>query len=72
MPDDRERPYTFGGGALVASGILFAVLAFLDVRAGPPPSNGAEILQWRNSQTLVLGLVSEFGCYLVHHRFAGR
>jgi hypothetical protein len=54
------RPYKLGGGALVASGILFVVLAFLDCRAGPPPSNGAEILLWRDSQVLVLDFVSEF------------
>ena len=44
----------------MASGILFVVLAFLDFRAGPPPSNGAEILLWRDSQALVLDFVSEF------------
>ena len=43
----------------MASGILFVVLAFLDFRAGPPPSNGAEILLWRDSQALVLDFVSE-------------
>jgi hypothetical protein len=56
---ELTRPYKFGGGALVASGILFVVLAFLDFLAGPPPSNGAEILLWRDSQSLVLDLVSE-------------
>jgi hypothetical protein len=60
MARELTRPYRFGGGALVASGILFVVLAFLDFRAGPPPSNGAEILQWRDSQALVLDFVSEF------------
>jgi hypothetical protein len=60
MARELTRPYKFGGGALVASGILFVVLAFLDFRAGPPPSNGAEILLWRNSQELVLDFVSEF------------
>jgi hypothetical protein len=60
MTLELTRPYKFGGGALVASGILFVVLAFLDFRAGPPPSNGAEILLWRDSQTLVLDFVSEF------------
>ena len=59
MRDELKRPYKFGGGALAASGILFVVLAFLDFRAGPPPSNGAEILLWRDSQTLVLDFVSE-------------
>jgi hypothetical protein len=43
----------------VASGVLFVVLAFLDFRAGPLPSNGAEILLWRESQALVLDFVSE-------------
>ena len=60
MVRELTRPYKFGGGALVASGILFVVLAFLDFRAGPPPSNGAEILLWRDSQALVLDSVSEF------------
>lgn len=59
MPRELTSPYKFGGGALVASGILFVVLAFLDVRAGPPPSNGADILMWRDSQALVLDFASE-------------
>ena len=59
MPPEIEKPYKFGGGALVASGVLFAVLAFLDFQTGPPPSNGAEILLWRDAQTLVLDFVSE-------------
>ena len=59
MPRELTRPYKFGGGALVASGILFVVLACLDFRAGPPPSNGAEILLWRDAQALVLDFVSE-------------
>jgi hypothetical protein len=60
MPPEMKRPYKFGGGALVASGVLFAVLAFLDFRSGPPPSNGAEILLWRDAQAFVLDFVSEF------------
>jgi hypothetical protein len=59
MARELTRPYKFGGGALVASGVLFVVLAFLDFRAGPPPSNGAEILLWRDAQALVLDFVSE-------------
>ena len=43
----------------MTSGILFLVLALLDLRAGPPPSNGADILLWRDSQALVLDFVSE-------------
>jgi len=60
MPHELKRPYAFGGGALVASGILFVLLAFLNFQAGPPPSNGVEILLWRDSRTLVLDFVSEF------------
>ena len=60
MARELTRPDRFGGGALVASGILFVVLAFLNFRAGPPPSNGAEVLLWRDSQALVLDFVSEF------------
>ena len=43
----------------MTSGIVFVVVALLDFRAGPPPSNGAEILLWRDSQALVLDFVSE-------------
>jgi hypothetical protein len=60
MPYELTRPYKFGGGALLASGILLVSVAFLDFRAGPPPSNGPEILLWRDSQALVLDFVSEF------------
>jgi hypothetical protein len=60
MSHELKRPYKFGGGALVASGTLFVLLALLDLRAGPPPSTGAEILVWRDSQALVLDFVSEF------------
>lgn len=59
MVRELTSPYRFGGRALAASGILFIVLAFLDFRAGPPPSNGAEILLWRDAQALVLDFVSE-------------
>jgi hypothetical protein len=59
-PEQRvKRPYQFGGGALVASGILLVLVAFLNYRAGRPPSTGAEILTWRDSQALVLDFVSE-------------
>jgi hypothetical protein len=54
-----KKPDVFGGGTLVASGALFAVVAVLNFLAGPPPSNGAAILLWRDSQVLVLDFVSE-------------
>jgi len=60
MARELTGPNKFGGGALVASGILFVVLALLDFLAGPPPSKGAEILLWRDAQALVLDFVSEF------------
>jgi hypothetical protein len=50
MARELTEPDKFGAGALVASGILFVALAFLDFRAGPPRSNGAEILVWRDSR----------------------
>src|SRR5262245_31101871 len=56
---EMNRPYKFGGGALVASGVLFIMLAFLNFRTNPPPSSGAEILLWRDAQVLVLDFVSE-------------
>jgi hypothetical protein len=59
MPDDLKTPYKLGGATLVASGILFVVLAFLNFRSGAPPSTGAEILIWRDSQMRVLEFVSE-------------
>lgn len=59
MPLEMKRPHKFGGEALVASGVLFVVLAFLDFQTGPPPSNGTEILQWRDAHRLVLDFVSE-------------
>jgi hypothetical protein len=60
MPHGLARPDKFGGAALVSSAILFVVLALLNFRAGPPPSTGAEILLWRDSQAFVLNFVSEF------------
>lgn len=53
------RPGKAGGGALVASGVLFAAVAFVDFAAGSPPSNGLDILRWRDSQELLLDFVSE-------------
>jgi hypothetical protein len=53
------RPHKLGGGALVASGVLFVVLALLDLQVGPPPSNGSGILAWRESHAIALAFVSE-------------
>src|SRR6187397_620970 len=63
VPHEMNSRYKFGGGALAASGVLFAVLAFLNFQTGPPPSNGAAILLWRDSQVLILDFVSEFSFF---------
>ena len=64
MSHELKRPSKFGGGALVASGTLFVLLALLVLWAGPPASTGAEILVWKDSQALVLDFVSGFLSYL--------
>lgn len=58
MQHSRPRQ-EFGGGALVVSGVLFIVLALLDLRVGPPPSDGVAILAWRESNATALAFVSE-------------
>jgi hypothetical protein len=56
----HSRPrHKFGGGALIVSGVLFVVLALLDLRVGPPPSDGVAILEWRESNAVALAFVSE-------------
>jgi hypothetical protein len=56
---EPERTDKLGGGALMASGLLFAVFAALNFLAGPPPSTGPEVLRWRDAQTLALDFVNE-------------
>ncbi|MGK3966551.1 hypothetical protein WMF38_20480 [Sorangium sp. So ce118] len=58
-PRQPKGIYRLGGAAFVASGLLFLLRAFLDLIAGPPPSNGAEILAWAASQTLLLAIANE-------------
>jgi hypothetical protein len=48
-----------GGGALIASGVLFLSRYLLDLMAGSPPSNGAEILAWVSSAEGVLATANE-------------
>jgi hypothetical protein len=59
LADDTRRFYRFGGMAFILSGMLFVAKAGLDFAAGPPPSNGVEILAWVKSEQLALSLVSE-------------
>ncbi len=49
----------FGGVSLMLSGALFLVKAMLDWRAGMPPSNGAEILEWTSSHQALLAWTNE-------------
>jgi hypothetical protein len=59
MPHELKELFKFGGAALVASGILFVLVALLGLRTGPPPSTGADILFSRDSQAFVLSFVRE-------------
>jgi hypothetical protein len=51
--------YKLGGAGFIASGVLFLARAFLEFAAGPPPSSGVDILDWRASNTLALSMISE-------------
>lgn len=81
MSHEPKGLYGLGGAAFVVSGILFLSRAVLEFIAGPPPSNGTEILAWVESHKLVLSFVSEilfFGAMALvpavvalHHSLAG-
>jgi len=59
MSHEPNGLYKLGGAAFVLSGILFLSRAVLELKAGPPPSSGVEILAWVESGKLVLSLISE-------------
>ncbi len=59
MSADTKKLYKFGGMAFILSGLLFLCRGLLDLVAGPPPSNGADILAWVASEKLAIALVSE-------------
>ena len=59
MSTDRTGLFRCGGAALIVSGVLFLAQYLLEVRAGPPPSTGAEIIMWVQANRLALSLVSE-------------
>ena len=48
-----------GGIAFIANGSLFLAKSVLELLAGPPPSNGADILVWIASQKPFLMATSE-------------
>ena len=51
--------YQFGGVGFVGSGLFLLLRTVLDVMAGPPPSNGADILAWSAAHRLPLAFQSE-------------
>lgn len=59
MSQELKGLYKFGGISFIISGILFLLKYLLDLMAGPPPSSGAEILEWTVSGKLPLALTSE-------------
>lgn len=59
MPDELKGLYKFGGVAFIVSGLLFLSRELLELMAGPPPSNGVEILAWTASQEFVLAIANE-------------
>jgi len=58
LPTSHELKglYKLGGWAFIVSGVLFLSRYLLDLAAGPPPSNGVEILAWTASQEVVLAI----------------
>lgn len=59
MAHEPNGLYRVGGVGFIASGILFLARAILEAMAGPPPSSGAGILTWVESEKLALSFVSE-------------
>jgi hypothetical protein len=59
MPTDRDRLFRFGGVAFIVGGALFLSYDLLEFIAGPPPPNGAGILQWITANKLTISLISE-------------
>jgi vacuolar-type H+-ATPase subunit I/STV1 len=59
MSNELKGLYKFGGISMILSGVLFLTRAVLERIAGPPPSNGVEILAWIESSKVALSLVSE-------------
>jgi len=59
MSHELKGLYKFGGISFIISGILFLLKYLLDLTAGPPPSSGAEILEWTVSGKLPLAFTSE-------------
>ena len=59
MSHDTKGLYRLGGVAFIISGILFLLRGVLELEAGPPPSNGVEILAWVERGRVALSFVSE-------------
>ena len=59
MAEGSKGLFKGGGISLVLAGALFLVKLALDLGAGPPPSNGTQILAWMAESRLQLAFVSE-------------
>ena len=59
MAEASRGLFRGGGVSLVLAGALFLVKLALDLAAGPPPSNGAQILAWTVEARLHLAFVNE-------------
>lgn len=59
MSNEPKGLYRLGGLSLIGSGILFLARTLLEIRAGPPPSSGAEIVAWAAAGRLPLAWVIE-------------
>lgn len=59
MSQGLKGLYKLGGAAFIISAILFLSRDILELVAGPPPSNGVEILAWVASGKLALSFISE-------------
>lgn len=59
MSRELKGLYKFGGISFVISGLLFLLKYILDLMAGPPPSSGAEILEWTVAGELPLAITNE-------------
>ena len=58
-PSKRDGVIAFGGLGFLAAASLFLTNSVLEFVAGPPPSDGAAILDWRDANFLPLALTSE-------------
>ena len=59
MSNEADGRDKLGGISFIVSGTLFLLKYLLDLISGPPPSRGAEILEWTAAEKLPLAFISE-------------